>query len=303
MDVRVAVQAMPTDAAEWTATARRVEELGFDRLVVPDHPGVTVAPFVALAAAAATTDRIVLGTNVANAGVWEPLALALEVATLDVVSGGRAMLGIGAGHTPVEWTMRGVPHPPARQRVDRLGELVEVVPRLLAGETVTHLGPHVRLEEATLGPVAPVRGHVPLLVGGNGERVLRLAAAHADVVGLSGLGRTLADGHAHETRWATDEIDRSVEIVRTAADDAGTAPPLEALVQVVELTDDAEAAAHRIAADVDGLTAEQVLSSPYAWVGTPREIARELAGHHARWGVERYVIRDHEAAAEVLAEL
>lgn len=76
------------------------EGAAFDGLYVSDHPGTGPAPFVALAAAVAVTERIQLGTCVLNAGVWDPVALASEVATLDVVSGGRAVLGVGAGHTP-----------------------------------------------------------------------------------------------------------------------------------------------------------------------------------------------------------
>ncbi|MQA98084.1 MAG: LLM class flavin-dependent oxidoreductase [Streptosporangiales bacterium] len=115
--IEISVQAQPEDAASWAALARRVEDAGFGALLVADHPGVTASPFVALAAAAGVTSRIGLGTYVSQAGVREPLLLASDVATLDVVSGGRARLGIGAGHTPVEWAMLGA----ARERASRVG--------------------------------------------------------------------------------------------------------------------------------------------------------------------------------------
>jgi len=113
MRVRVSVQASPRDRASWLGLARDVEAAGFHALYAADHPGSTASPFVALAAAAAVTERIQLGTCVVNAGVWEPLALASEAATLDVVSGGRAVLGVGAGHTPREWTATGRRFPTA----------------------------------------------------------------------------------------------------------------------------------------------------------------------------------------------
>ncbi|MDP1807252.1 MAG: LLM class flavin-dependent oxidoreductase, partial [Acidimicrobiales bacterium] len=122
--LRVSVQASPRDRASWLALAVDVEAAGFAGLYVSDHPGSGPAPFVALAAAAAVTERIQLGTCVLNAGVWEPMRLATEVATLDVVSGGRAVLGVGAGHTPSEWTSTGRPYPLAAERVDRMEELV-----------------------------------------------------------------------------------------------------------------------------------------------------------------------------------
>ena len=97
------LQVVPENAAEWLDTARRAEAAGFDTLLTADHPGSCATPFVALAAAAAVTTTIKLGSYVVNAGVREPMLLAADVATLDVVSGGRAVLGIGAGHTPAEW--------------------------------------------------------------------------------------------------------------------------------------------------------------------------------------------------------
>lgn len=100
--VSVSLQAQPVDARSWLDVARRAETLGLDALLVPDHPGATVAPFVALGAAAAVTERIGLGSNVTNGGVRESIHIAADVATLDLVSGGRARLGLGAGHTPAE---------------------------------------------------------------------------------------------------------------------------------------------------------------------------------------------------------
>jgi probable F420-dependent oxidoreductase len=289
-DVTIGVQADPAEGPAWGAFAHRVEGLGFDSLVVADHPGSGAAPFVALAAAAAVTKRIGLGSYVANAGAWEPIALASQIATLDLVSAGRAILGVGAGHTPTEWTMRGLPYPSPAERVDRMTELVDATRRLLLGEEVTVAGAHITLQRARLEAPRPQQP-VPLLVGGNGRRVLRYAAEHADVVGLSGLGRTLEDGHRHEVRWAPGDISASIDHVHAAARAAGRDPKLEALVQHVEITEDAEAAARRLTNSVPALTVEQVLAAPYVWVGTPDEIASQLHEHRERWGISGYVVR------------
>jgi probable F420-dependent oxidoreductase len=290
-NVTMGVQADPAEEPEWAAFARRVEELGFDGLVVADHPGSGSAPFVALAAAAAVTDRLQLGSYVANAGAWEPIALASQIATLDVLSAGRALLGVGAGHTPAEWTMRGLPYPSPAERVERMVELIDTTRRLLLGEEATFTGMHVALQRAQLEAPRPIQEQVPLLVGGNGRRVLRYAAEHADVVGLSGLGRTLEDGHRHEVRWAPEQISASIDHVHTAAQAAGREPELEALVQHVEITEDAEAAAHQLTNRVPGLTVEQVLAAPFVWVGTADEIVSQLRDHLERFGISRYVIR------------
>lgn len=303
--ISCSVQATPTDAAGWVELARRTEGLGFTGLFVPDHPGSGPAPFVALAAAASVTERITLGTYVVNAGAWEPLALASQVATLDVVSAGRAILGIGAGHTPGEWTMRGVDYPSPGGRVDRMIELVAATRRLLAGEAVSVAGDHVTLVEARLDRPQPVQQPIPLLIGGGGRRVMRYAAEHADVVGLTGVGRTLEDGHQHEVRWADAQLDEMIGLVHADARAAGRTPALEALVQHVEVTDDPQVTAAAFADQVPGLSADDVLGAPFVWIGTVEQIADRLRGHRERWGITRYVVRPPamETAHEVLAAL
>lgn len=259
----MSVQAWPRDATSWSSLAAAVEEAGFEALYVPDHPGLCPAPFVALAAAASATDRIRLGTCVLNAGVWEPLQLAMQVATLDLVSNGRAVLGVGAGHTPREWTAMGRPFPPAGERVERMIQLVDTTEALLAGQLVSHHGKHFTLVDASLTDPRPVQQRVPLLVGGNGNAVLRFGARRADIVGVTGLGRTLADGHRHAVDWSGPGLDRIAGIVNASAEESGHLPHVEALVQHVEITDDAAAAASRLAPMVAGATPEDLLDTPF----------------------------------------
>jgi probable F420-dependent oxidoreductase len=278
-------------AAAWLELARRVEDLGFEALVVPDHPGSTAEPFVSLALAATATSRLRLGTYVLNAGVREPAHIAEAVATLDVVSGGRALLGIGAGHTPSEWAAIGRAYPSPRERVARMIESVDLTRRLLAGETVTSAGATVDVHEARLSAPLPLQDPVPLLVGGNGRRVLGYAAGHADVVGLTGLGRTLPDGHNHEVAWSEEAIDERVALVRRAADGRTTPPRLDALVQAVIVTESRADAAERLASDAPGLTPTDVLSSPYALIGAASQIVDELLAHRERWGITSYTVR------------
>lgn len=295
MDVPIAisVQGVAESAAQWRDLARRADAAGLATLYVPDHPGSCPAPFVALAAAAAVTERIALGTCVVNAGLWEPVTLASEVATLDVVSEGRALLGLGAGHTPSEWEAVGRAIPPAGARVDRLEEVVATTTGLLSGEV------------AGLDAPRPVQERVPLMVGGGGPRVLALAARTADVVGVTGLGRTQADGHRHDVAWSRDEVDASFTALHDAAVAAGRSPSIEALVQHVEVTDDRLAAAEAFAARVDMPDPTGLLDVPYVWLGTVDEIADQLRVHRVRWGVDRYVVRPPvlDAAEAVLGRL
>ena len=275
-------------ARAWPDLARRVEALGFQTLYVADHPGETASPFVALAAAAAVTSTLRLGTYVCNVGVRDPLHLAADAATVDQLSGGRLTLGLGAGHTPAEWEMLGREFPSAVDRVTRLEAVVERVGALLA--------------DTTFAP-RPVQQPLPLLIGGNGRRVLRLAGARADVVGLSGLGRTLPDGHRHAVEWRDDAIAERIAIVRDAA--AGRPVVLDALVQHLEITDDRVAAAERIAGIVPGLDPAVALSSPFMLLGTVDEIVAEVHAHRDRWGITSYVVREAviDDAAHVMAAL
>src|SRR4051794_23907837 len=146
-------------ADEWRAKCRRAEELGYDVILVPDHLGM-VAPFPALVAAAEATERPRLGTFVLNAGFWNPALLAREVATTDALTGGRLELGLGAGYVQAEHDSAGLPYGSPGERVDHLRRTVDEVERLLGSP------------DHQPQPVQKPR--VPLMIGGNGDRVLRL---------------------------------------------------------------------------------------------------------------------------------
>ncbi|MFG1952576.1 LLM class flavin-dependent oxidoreductase [Micromonospora sp. NPDC048830] len=236
------LQSTPTDAASWLDLARRAEAASFDALLAADHPGSCGNPFVALAAAASVTSTIGLGSNVSNLGVREPMLLATDVATLDLISGGRARLGVGAGHTPAEWRAVGRERPDVAGRVRRCIAATEAVRALLDGEEVTVDFPDLTMHAANLKSPRPVQRRIPLTVGTSNSTLLRWAGAHADIVGLAGFGRTLADGHMHEARWRADQIEAQLACVAAGAAGRAEPPPLEALVQRVVVTDDAETA-------------------------------------------------------------
>jgi probable F420-dependent oxidoreductase len=268
--IRFNLQADLRSRTQWVALAESAETAGFETLYVADHPRSAAAPFVALAAAATVTERIRLGTYVANAGLWDPLLLATELATLDVLSEGRVVFGIGAGHTPAEWTDRDLDYPTASARVDRMIEVAIATRSWLAD----------------LGHPRPIQVPIPLLVGGNGRRVLDFAVTHADVVGINGLGATLADGHTHAVAWSNHAVDDRLAPLR------GAARPvvIDALVQMVAITDDRETTARHLAAEHD-LVAEDLLSCPYALIGTTDQIVDDLVEYRSRWGITRYTVR------------
>lgn len=288
-DIAFSVQARPASAQQWADLARRVDREGYARLYCADHPGATVSPVAALAAAGASSERIGLGALVMNVGVHEPFDLAADAAALDLLSAGRAVLGLGAGHNPAEWAQVGRPYPSPADRVGSYLEVVDVVRELLAGGPVRFEGRYVQVV-APQGLAAPAHGDIPLLLGGNGRRLLTHAARHADIIGLSGLSRTLPDGLQHEVAWRPDQIDERLDLIRSAIP-AGRAPILEALVQHVEITDDAEAAIAAWAGDDIAGPPAQLLQAPYVLVGTVEEVVDKIRWNAEHRGILAYAVR------------
>lgn len=280
------VQAAPTAQRSWTEEAKRAEDLGFTFFCIGDHPGSWPSPFAALGAAASVTSSILLGPYVANAGLRDPLDLATDTATLDIVSDGRAVLGLGAGHTPIEWAMRALARPAPGDRVDRLIAVADATQSLLRGETVSMDG-LVRLAEAKLADRL-VRPEIPLLIGGNNRRLLSFAAERADIIGTTGLGRTLEGGHLHEARWSEHELEKTFRLASSNSDDRAT--EIQALVQWAEITNDPESIARRVSEDL-GVSVGHVLAAPFVLLGTAHQIAERVAENFDRWGINSYVVR------------
>ncbi len=162
------------------------EDLGFDSYWRPDHPLLVPDCWTSLAALAASTYRLRLGSLVNCIFYRNPVVLARSVADVDRISQGRVVLGLGAGNIPSEFHRMGLTYPSIRERHAALEEALQVVPRLLRGETVTYLGTFCRVEKATLQPPPAQWPYVPLLVGGGGDQTtLRLTAQYADVSGLA----------------------------------------------------------------------------------------------------------------------
>jgi probable F420-dependent oxidoreductase len=253
-----------TDRDDWRHRARQYEAMGFDTLVVADHLGGVLSPMTALLAAADATERLRIGTFVLNNDLWSPLLLAREAVTLDLLSGGRLELGLGAGHAQEEYEAAGLRYDPPAVRVARLAETVPLLRRLLDGKTVDHEGAHVTLRQATVG-VAATQARIPLLVGGNGDGVLATAAAHADTVGLVGFTAGTGRRHTNLSHFTWAGLDERIAHVRRAAGTRADALELNVLVQMVcvgdrgALADEVGAAFHQ--------PPELILDSPFVLLG------------------------------------
>lgn len=297
---RFGLQLPATDPAGAVATARRAEAAGFDVVHTFDHLGEELLPpLTPLAAIAVATNRIRLCPLVVNADFHHPLGLARDTVAIDHLSGGRMELGLGAGHSEPEYRAAGIRFDPPTVRKARLAESVEVLRRLVDGETVDHFGEHVTLRGATVG--RSLQDRLPILVGVNGRRALAHAARHADVIGLTMLGRTLPDGQRHETRWEADRLDATVALIHREAALAGTDPELHSLVQAVVVTDERESVAAEFVAQGYAPTEADALATPFLAIGTPEEIVEHLHACRARWGISYFSVRDLDAFAPVVA--
>ena len=286
--------------ADWADKARKVEALGYSVLCVPDHLAELLAPLPALAAAAAATKHLRVGTAVLNNDFRHPVLLAREAATLDLLSDGRLELGLGAGHMQSEYEQVGLAFDPGATRVERLEEAVVIVKRLLEGEPVTFRGRHYRVTGHTIHPRPIQRPRPPVFIGGNAPRLLTVAAREADIVGLTGITFRRGGKEPDVSDFRASVVDERVRLVRETAGDRSL--ELNALVQRVIVTDDRRKAAEELAVGRWAqLTPEEILESPYVLVGTEDRIVEDLQARRERWGIS--YVTTHEPFMDALAPI
>jgi probable F420-dependent oxidoreductase len=291
-------------AAAWVDHARSAEAAGYDVLLVADHFGL-LDPMVALQAAASVTDRIRLCPHVLNNDFRHPAYLARQAATLDLLSDGRLELGLGAGWTVAEYEESGIAFDRPGIRIERMAESIEIVRALFAGETVDFEGSHYHISGHTLEPAPPQGSGLPILVGGNGDRLLAVAAAYADIIGFVGV--TL-----RRHSQTLDHFSRAglADRIEHVSSHGGSKAERAILVQRVEITDDRERRVEELAEkgserNVDYPTAEQILDSPFMLVGTVDEICEELVSLREELGVSYVTVFARRSAGfdEVVREL
>jgi F420-dependent oxidoreductase-like protein len=222
------------------------EEAGFDAISVPDHlhqnvtgggPGSPMLEaFTMLGALAMRTSSVRLFSLVSPVTLRTPGLLAKSVTTLDVISGGRAILGLGAGWDVDEHAAFGLDFPPVGERMDRLDETLRICAALMQDQPATFEGEHFSVTEARNVP-RPVRSSIPVLVGGGGERrTLAIVARYADACNVFGDAPTVRHKFAI-LREHCDRIGRDyASITRTAFVSPG-ADPVRFEEQLVELAD------------------------------------------------------------------
>lgn len=301
MPFRFGYQARGGTPDELREQARRAEDAGFDVISTFDHVNPGWGPTLPLLAMAEATSRLRVCPMVLNNDFHHPVLLAMEYANLDHLTGGRVELGLGAGHSFTEYAAMGLPFDPPALRKARMAEAVEVLRRLLDGETVTYEGDHYHVHDVTVQ--RSLQDRLPILVGVNGRAALAHAAVNADTIGLTMLGRTLEDGHRHEVRWEAARLDETVAHVRAHAGTRTRPLELNALVQVLSVTDDADAVLRDVVAEVPTLSLDDARLTPFIAVGTHDDIARHVRHCRDRWGISYFTVRDIDAFAPVIERL
>jgi probable F420-dependent oxidoreductase len=287
------------DRAAVVALARQAEDLGYQELYSYDHIG-GVDPFVPLCVAASATLRLRVGPLVLNNELHHPALLARTAATVDRLTGGRLVLGLGTGYAQSEHDAIGVPLRPPPQRVDRFGESLAALRELLDTGQSHQQGTHHQLALDRLG-VQPLQARIPFLIGGHGRRVVRLGGRYADIFQFTGLA-DLADGSLDLSGFNVEAIVERGRWLSDAAGDRDGDIERSLLVQMTHVGDRADE--HLAAANEEyHLPIDVFAESPFVLAGSLEQVVDKLERLRETLGVSHVVVRDAEGFAPVVAAL
>ena len=287
----VQVGGLPRDT--WAEYVRAVEDMGYSSLLVPDHFGKQWDPFVLMTAAAAVTERLVVGSLVLDVDYRHPVTVAKAAASLDGLSGGRLELGIGAGWMVDDYEQAGIPYDPPGVRISRLEEALGVLKAMWTQDVAGFTGEHYTVTGITGARESVTVPHPRLTLGGGGPRMLALAGRHGDVVGVN------ASLHAGRTtpQTANDLTPARVRDksawARDGAAAAGRDPDTleyQTLSFVVALVDDPAGIRQGVAAGT-GMSEEDVADCPFFLVGSAAEVREQLQRRREEAGINYVVIQ------------
>jgi probable F420-dependent oxidoreductase len=271
--------------------ARAAEAVGYSDLTIHDHLA-HAAPIPVLTAVAMATERLRLCPLVFNNDLRHPAVLAQDLATIDVLSEGRLVVGIGAGWNEPEYRASGIPFDPPAIRIDRMVEAVSILKGLFSDAPVTFHGRYYAIEGLDGQPKPVQRPRPPFLIGGTRERLLRIAAREAEIVGMDlrqdreSLGDAFPDRMDVRVGWIRDAAgdrfaDRELSVLRLLGGIAVTERPLQVAADVAR---DYEA---RTGLAIDP---RDILESPYSLIGTVPDLVAKLRRVRERWGINSFLV-------------
>lgn len=293
------------DVSSWQAHARKIESLGYSTLFMPDHFDDTVlAPMTGLAMAAEATDTLRVGPLVLGNDYKHPAIVAKEAATIDVLSGGRFELGIGAGWMRIDYDELGLAYDKPSVRIERLDEAIQVIKGCWGKGPFSFSGAHYTVTDYDATPEPAQQPRIPLLVGGGGQKLLTLAGREADIVGINPnlrAGTVTADA-AKDT--VGDMTDKKIQWIRDGAGDRFDDIELQIRYFLCAVVDDRDSFAEAVAPGF-GVEPDEALRSGVALVGTVDQMCDELVERREKWGVSYVIVGDDvfEAFAPVVERL
>jgi probable F420-dependent oxidoreductase len=312
---RFGVQArLAQSRAQWAEMARRTEALGYHSLTMPDHLDGQLGPIAGLMAAADATTRLRVGHLVLANDYRHPAILAKELATLDLLSDGRLDLALGAGHDENDYRAMGLAFDSPGERIDRLEEALEIIYGLFGREPFSYEGRHYRVRELD-GQPKPSQPRVPVLIGAGGPRMLRLAARHADIIGVNGTMRPgpVSPGvltsdlpiprisHASWLSMSAEQVDAKVALIRRSAGARMAGIELSVRAFLTQVTSRLGALEEQLARELE-VDRQFVRTSPFILAGSVARIAETLHERRERWGIAHVVVgaAEMESFAPVL---
>jgi probable F420-dependent oxidoreductase len=302
--IRFGLIAASATAAELIETAKSAEQHGFSSIALNDHFSSTVAPLLGLQAMAAATSHIRIATAVLNQDLRHPAVLAKELATLDVLSGGRLEVGLGAGWVRADYDQSGIPFDSAAERIERLEENIDILKGLFAESQCSFTGRHYSVTElnGTPKPVQP--GGPPIMIGGGGRKILSMAARHADIIQVLGAAFGTTGAVVDDlSSFRIDAFEHRLEWIAAAAGDRFDEIELSLMLVFVAITDDVEktatgfldfltATVSRYGGEVGNVDVKlrALLDSPVVAIGTLDEVCEKLTRVRDKLGFSYFVV-------------
>lgn len=286
----LSINRLPASRENWRDSVLRAESGGFATVALGDHIGEErYASIAAHAHASAFGSKIRFGTFVFNNDFRHPALLAKEVATLDVMTGGRYEFGLGGGWMNADYDSIHMHKDPGPVRSERLGEALTIIKALFGVGKVDFQGTHYQISGLEGWPKPIQKPHPPILVGGGSRQILTLAAREADIVSLNPVHRKGARGTGPEI--AADAVRERAEWVREAAGDRYPALEIHIRLTNIVVTDDSRRAAAEVGSKVN-LSAEETLGSPYVAIGSHDQIIEHLHDLRELYGISYFSVHD-----------
>lgn len=304
---------------DWIEKIRRLEELGYSSIMIPDHPNTQWCPIASMAAIAAVTEKIRVGSMVFNMDFHHPAVLAKASATIQNLSKGRHEFGIGAGWDEPEYHKAGIRFDEASTRVARLEEALKVIQMMWVNELSTFEGEHFRVRDIPQAASHMYYGPPKTMLGAGGRRMMRMAGRYADIVSIipriSGIKvstdyvkAAIRDPLNHKR--LNEKMGWARESAKEAGRDPDTVEYCFQYMPITEITDDPESAVRRRAKMAD-VSAEDLVKSPNFFFGTLQDMRADVEERYEATGIGYHVIpgsledfaKLEEFAAEVIKPL